>query len=164
ERGDVDMPRSITQPSRHDVAAGQPPKTLGYFRIVSPEHFACRRVIGRDDVPGLDIVERSPDHQRRGFHPARGRNVGVPGEAKITNVARVNDIKWAVALLGRAMAGRWPLRIGRLLRQILPDGRQRQQNDRGACCQYLDFTHYSSACTITRSSNRRVRTSSLVRS
>ena len=83
----------------HGVAAGLHRDGTRHFRIVDPQRFAGDRVEGVDHVPGAGRVHHAVDDQRRGLEaPLRVRLLD-PGDAEPVDVAVVDLVQHAVALL-----------------------------------------------------------------
>src|SRR5690606_13554203 len=62
-----------------------------------------------DHVPWLDIVQHPVDRQRARLHPARGGDVGVPGEPEPADVGDVDLVERAETLLVVGARGAHPL-------------------------------------------------------
>ncbi len=108
--GDDDLALPGGQAPAHRLAAGVAAPFAGDLGVIGPKRLARARVVGGDDVPGADVVEHAVDEQGRALHAAIGVEVGVPGQAELADVGRVDLGERAVAL-GR---------IGAPVRQPLP--------------------------------------------
>ena len=112
ERAEEELVAPCRQPAIDHVAAGLDPGFAGYLRIVAPQRFARRGVIGEDLAPGGGDIELAIHHQRRGFLPARGVHVGEPGEPQIAHAVSVDLVERGEALFGIGSAMRDP--VGRV--------------------------------------------------
>ncbi len=102
------MPVPGGKPATDDIAAGKPPKTQRHLRIVAPQLLARRRIVSRDEVPRLDIVEPVANHDGGGFLPAIGGQVRVPDKTQFAHRIDVDLVMLAIMVLRPAAAGREP--------------------------------------------------------
>ena len=116
ERAEEQVLAPCRQPAIDHVAAGFHSGFAGHLRIVAPQRFARRGVIGEDLAPRGGDIELAIHHQRRGFLPARGVHVGEPGEPQIAHAVSVDLVERGEALFGIGSAMRDP--VGRVRARI----------------------------------------------
>ena len=99
ERGGDHLAAVERRSAVHGVAAGLHRDGAGHLRVVRPQRLAGDGVHRVDHVPGAGRVHHAVDDQRRGLETALGVRFLDPGDAELIDVAVVDPVERAVALL-----------------------------------------------------------------
>jgi hypothetical protein len=109
ERADIDLVAPRRDAAIDGIAARLDQRLARHLGIVGPEQFAGARVERLDHAPGGADEELAVDHQRRGFLPARGIEIRIPGEAELGGIGGVDLRERGETLFVIAAPGGEPL-------------------------------------------------------
>ncbi len=134
ERADIDLVAIERDAAVDRVAAHIDQLFARDLGVVGPLERPGLGVIGLHHRPGGGDVEDAIVHQRRGFLPARGIEIGEPGHAELADVLVVDLVERGKALLGPVAAIGQPFGPRALGDQLVGHPRRRRSRHLFAAC------------------------------